>query len=821
MNLDQKLHLAVDAHTKGRIEEAETLYRDILKKRTNDPIALHHLGIILYQRRELETAAQLIRKSLAAKKNYPEAYSNLGNVLRDLGKHEEAVAAYKDALRFKPNYPEGFSNLGTALLAQNNPSEALAVFDKAIKLRPSYAEAYFNRGVALRQLGRQDEAVEAFSKAIELKPDLREAHFSLGVVLHEQRKLEAAAEAFQRAIALMPQFAEPYANLSSVLIDLDRIDEAEAACRKAIALKPDFVVAYYNLGVTLKKAVKLDEAIAAFRNAIVHYPNFAEAYCNLGLVFMDQGKALEAIEVYQKAIALKPNFFEAYNNLGVPLREMERLDEAADAYRNAIAANPKYSDAYVNFGNILREQGKTEEAIEAYKQGLAADANNAKAHVQLIHLRRHACDWREFDAETKRLFELAQYVEPFVFLSAPSTAAQQLECSQRWASHFQRGTPFVHARRQRDRIRIGYLSADFRRHATAYLMAELFERHDRSRFETYAYSYGYDDKSDVRQRLIKSFDHFVELRTTPHEESARRIHGDGIDILIDLKGYTGGVRTEILVNRPAPIQVNYLGYPGTMGADFIDYIIADKFVTPMEHQPFYSEKLVQLPDCYQPNDTKREIASTMPTRAQFGLPEQAFVFCSFNGVYKFAPPVFDIWMRLLKTVPGSVMWMLSTSPLVEKNLRREASARGVEPERLVFSPAMPLADHLARHKYADLFLDTLPINAHTTASDSLWAGLPILTCAGGTFAGRVAGSLLEAVGLPELITTSLADYEAVALDLATHPDKLAALRARLAANRLSAPLFDIDRFTKGIEAAYAGMWDRWQAGKPPEAFVVP
>jgi len=318
---------------------------------------------------------------------------------------------------------------------------------------------------------------------------------------------------------------------------------------------------------------------------------------------------------------------------------------------------------------------------------------------------------------------------------------------------------------------------------------------------------------------VNAFDHFVDIYLAPPFEAARRIYDDHIDILIDLKGYTGQARPEILVDRPAPIQVNYIGFPGTMGADFIDYIIGDPFVTPLEHQPFYAEKIVQLPNSYQPNDTKRTIAAA-PARRDCGLPEQGFVFCAFNSAHKFTPEMFDVWMRLLNAVPDSVLWVLSRSSATEQNLRREAAARGVAPERLIFAPCLPLAEHLGRQRLADLFLDTLPYNAHTTTSDALWAGLPVVTCAGETFAGRVAGSLLRAVGLPELVTTSLADYETTALALAREPQKLAALKEKLARNLPSAPLFDTARYTRDLEAAYVRMWDRWQAGEAPQAIVL-
>jgi predicted O-linked N-acetylglucosamine transferase (SPINDLY family) len=376
------------------------------------------------------------------------------------------------------------------------------------------------------------------------------------------------------------------------------------------------------------------------------------------------------------------------------------------------------------------------------------------------------------------------------------------------------------ARESGGRIRIGYLSGDFHQHATAHLMAGLFEHHNRQRFEIIAYSYDADDGSPMRARLNRGFDRFVDISQLSHREAALRIHADEVEILVDLKGYTHHARPQIASYRPAPVQVSYLGYPATMGADFIDYIIVDEAVVPKSQQPFFLERLVHLPDCYQVNDSKREIAAAAPSRADCGLPVNGFVFCSFNNSYKITPAFFDIWTRLLKAVPGSVLWLLEVNELVKRNLRLEATKRGVDPDRLVFAPIVPPADHLARHRNADLFLDTMPCNAHTTASDALWAGLPVLTCTGNTFAGRVAASLLDAVGLPELVAASIEGYEERALVLARDLRLLAALRARLQQNRDVSRLFDLPRFTSNIEKAYTRMWKTWRSGHGPVGFAV-
>jgi predicted O-linked N-acetylglucosamine transferase (SPINDLY family) len=397
-------------------------------------------------------------------------------------------------------------------------------------------------------------------------------------------------------------------------------------------------------------------------------------------------------------------------------------------------------------------------------------------------------------------------------------------CAERYIAdrHPPAPVPLWRGERYRhDRIRVAYLSADFHDHATAHLAAGLFEHHDRARFETFAVSFGPDDRSAMRQRLERAFGRFIDVRGKTDQAIAELVRRHEIDIAVDLKGVTLGARPGVLARRPAPLQVNYLGYPGTMGAPYIDYLIADAFVVPPDGEGAYSEKVVRLPDCYQINDATRPVAQAPPSRAQAGLPPDAFVFCCFNNNYKITPDLFDVWMRLLRAVEGSVLWLLEGNAHAPGNLRREAQARGVAADRLVFAPRLADLDaHLARHRLADLFLDTHYCNAHTTASDALWAGLPLLTCAGATFASRVAGSLLHAVGLPELVTHSLADYEALALTLARDEILLADVRDRLARNRLTVPLFDTARTTRAIEQAFTAMWERHKGNEPPKGFTV-
>jgi len=652
----------------------------------------------------------------------------------------------------------------------------------------------YDQGFALQNLGKPDEALLKYKKAVALKPDYINAYINIINILTEQGRLDEVVLQYKRVIALKPDQAEFHYNLGAILNKQGKPDEAMVRYAEAIALKPDFALARYNLGVLLNEQGKPDEAIAQYAAAIAANPDFAAARFNLGNLLNERGKPDEAIVQYAAAITLKPDMAEAH----------------------------------INLGKILKDRGMVNEAVLLYEQALVLQPDNSSRLAELVHFTYNVCAWDKIGAHETRLLDRVRQkqegISPFAILGMHSTAEDQLIC----ARSFMRGKEqpqqalFTHnSKKTGDRIKIGYFSSDFYNHATAYLIAELFEHHDRSRFSIAGYSYGPDDKSDLRKRLVKAFDSFVDLRDLSDRDAAQKIYDDGVDILIDLKGgHTTDANIGIPAYRPAPVQVNYLGYPGTMGASFIDYIIADRFIIPEDQEQFYSEKVVCLPDCYQPNDTHRKIAEPVPTREACGLPERGFVFCCFNASYKITPQVFDIWMRLLQRVPDSVLWLLEINKAVKGNLKQEAERRGINPERIVFSPKMPIPEHLARHRLADLFLDTLPINAHTTASDALWAGLPVLTCAGSTFAGRVAGSLLKAADLPELITYSLEDHETLALQLAQNPAQLSAIRQKLERTRLQVPLFDIGKFTKNLEKSYQTMWDIRQAGEGPKSFTV-
>jgi predicted O-linked N-acetylglucosamine transferase (SPINDLY family) len=817
---------AVAAQRSGALADAKRLYAAVLKIDPGNAAAFGNLAIIAAQQGDLVAAERLMRREIELRPDCPASYNNLGSVLQQLAKPADAIIAHRQAIKLDPNYAEAHFALGNALGQLGRLDEAMEAYRSAIEAKRDYPQAHNNIGVLLQMQGRLDQAASAYREAIALRPAYAEAQFNLGTALHPMHDLEAAEAAYRRAVSLDPAIAVVHNNLGTVLKDQGRLDAALAAFEDATRLNPDYAEAFYNRATVLQQQARAEEALAAYGRAMALRKDYPDAINNAGIVLQELGRAGEAIELYRRLLEQTPAHADACNNIGTALLAEGRADEAQVAFEQALTHKPDFPEAFYNLGNACRECGDLTGAIAAYRNALRLRPEYPDAFSQLVYHRAQACDWGNSEADQEALVEMVRRgvrVPPFHLLSTPASASDQLLCARQWIRPVRPPPKYVFDHRPiagRQRIRLGYLSGDFHQHATARLMAELFELHDRERFEVLAYSYGPDDNSAMRARLASAFDRFVDIRALSHHEAARTIHADNVDILIDLKGYTHHARPAISAYRPAPVQVSYLGYPATMGADFIDYIIVDPFVVPPNQQPFFSERLVHLPGSYQVNDRKREMAGAGGSRQDWGLPAGVLVFCSFNNSYKISPAIFDIWMRLLRFVPGSVLWLLETNHLVKDNLRLEAGKRGVDAGRLIFAPVVSPAEHLGRHRHADLFLDTLPCNAHTTASDALWAGLPVLTCSGDTFAGRVAGSLLMATGMPELVADSLGDYEGMALALARDPQRLSALRNRLENNRDAAALFDLPKSTANIEAAYARMWQTWSSGQKPAAFSI-
>jgi predicted O-linked N-acetylglucosamine transferase (SPINDLY family) len=822
----------------GRAAQAEALCRAALQADAADAEAAQLLGVIALQHNKYAAAVPWFERALQARPDHAQAHNNLGTALQALGRTAAAIAAFRRALALRPAYAEAYNNLGSALLVAGEAAEAERALGESLRLRPGHPRALYNLGNALAALGRLEAAAESYARALQAKPDFAEAVNNLGGTLYRLGRHAEAERLYQRAFALRPQAAQAQFNLA-LLAEL-RDDPAEALerYRAAAALEPGNPDAHNNLGNVLRRQGRLREAEQAYRAALAAAPGHAAARNNLGNVLRDQGRLDEAGAWYASALGGAPGeagAAEACVNMAGIVRERGRPQEALDWLQRALTARPGFAEAYLQLGNLMQELGRREDAVAAYRRALELRADYPEALAGLLHQSQHLCDWRRFDELAARLRGIVAErqdarVPPFAALALDFSPAEQLRCATSWsrlgfaplaALRGPLGLDRAAPRAADGRIRVGYLSGDFRAHPVAYLATGLLELHDRGRFEVLGYGTGPDDGSAERARMIAACDRYTELRGVAYEAAARGIHGDGVDILVDLTGYTQWGRAGILALRPAPVQVNFLGFPGTLGAPWMDYLIADDVLVPAGAEAAYAEKIVRLP-LHQPNDHRRPRPGAA-TRAAQGLPEAGFVFCCFNQTFKILPRVFDVWMRLLRELPGSVLWLAESNGGVAANLRREAAARGVDPARLVFAPWIQgdLARHYARVALADLFLDTAPFNANATASDALWCGVPVLTCAGETFASRAAASLLTAAGLAGLVTRSLEEYEARALQLARTPALLAGLRAALAGPVASSRLFDAARFARSLEAAFEAMHRVRIEGRAPSDLRIP
>jgi protein O-GlcNAc transferase len=714
-----------------------------------------------------------------------------------------------------------------ALHRQGRLPEASTLYEAILKEDPKHFEAQCLLGVVESQRMNFQAAVDHFCHALMLDPNSVPAHASMGDALFALGRFTDAVVSFDRALAIEPSSAELLNNRGNALLKLERREEALAGYDRSLAIKPGAAEVLYNRGNVLRELGRPEEALADYAASLASKPDYAQAHYHRGEALRDLKRHAEALAAYTAALTIKSDYVEALCDRGNTLLELNRHDEAIADYTRALTARPQFAEALYNRGVALSALGRHEAAAHQFVELLHLEPDFPNVRGELLYSHLHCCNWTDYADNVQRIktdtIAGKRAATPFAFLSVSDAPADQLQCAKTYCkdrcvsavSALWTGEHYRH-----DTLRVAYISADFYNHATTYLTAELFELHDKSRFETHAISLGPNRKDAMRARLESAFSRFVDVRDRSDREVARLLRDLEIDIAVDLKGYTQNCRPNILAFRPAPIQVNYLGYPGTMGAPFIDYILADRFVIPEGQRAFYSENVVYLPDSYQPNDSKRRISEENATRHQVGLPEARFVFCSFVSHYKIVPQVFDSWMSILTKVEGSVLWLLAGAEEAMCSLRRYAETRHIAAARLIFAPRMKLEHHLARHHLADLFLDTLPVNAHTTASDALWAGVPIVTCPGSSFVGRVAGSLLNALGLTELIAETREDYEALAVNLARDVNRLAGIRAKLVRNRGTHPLFDTDRLRRHVESAYETMSQRRQRGEPPVSFAV-
>lgn len=650
----------------------------------------------------------------------------------------------------------------------------------------------FRLAEAFYEKNELDSAKKLLAEISEAMPNDHQAFRLLGFIAGRQNDFVKAAEYLSRATAVQPDFIEGWYYLGKSLHEIERFDEAVKSFDTAIRLYPDFFEALHDKARALCSLRRLNEAIQAFEIAYKLNPNSAELWTNLGWVFVQQRQFDKVIICCNQVLRLQANDAMALRTKGDAFFHLQQYAQAVSEYEKVLRVDPDFEEAR---GSLL------------YAKLMAGDWSDLEYHYELLKTSIH---------------NGKKCATPFVMAILSNSPQEQSLVTTRYTTDlYPPAKMAVHKGKQHERIRLAYLSSDYHQHATAFLMLELFKKHDRKRFDVIAISYGPNDDSQTRQELNASFDDFIDVQGKSDRQIAELLSELKIDIAIDLKGYTDDGRPGIFTYCATPIQVSYLGYPGTLGAEYFDYLIADKFLIPDDEEALYSESIVFLPDSYQVNGRNREVRQPLPSRADCGLPERGFVFCSFNNTYKNNPAVFSIWMSLLKRVDDSVLWLLTKAGGFEDNIRNEALKRGVDPKRIIFAKNMPLPEHLARVAQADLFLDSLPCNAHTTASDALWVNVPVVTCVGSTFAGRVGQSVLNAIGMPELVTYSLPEYEKLAFDLATNPDAIVAAREKLRQKIKTSPLFDAERFASHLEWAYEEMWQRFERGEAAGRMVVP
>ena len=824
---DGLLRDAYQLHRAGNLAEAVRLYGEVLRADPTHYDAMYLLGFAQLQAGYLDDAERTLLSAMGLRPKCPDPALARGIALQRLGRHGDALPCYDAALALKPDHHEGWHNRAVALIMLQRYDEACADLDKALALKPDYADALEHRGLALSMLGHYPDAAEAFdaalrhgNKSAELLKRRADAY------LHLDRLNEALAD-YDGAVALAGQNADAWHNRGVALSRLKRSDEALSSYERALAFRPEFAEAWNNRGSALLELKRLSEALASYERVLRLRGNWAEAWKNHGVVLLSLQRYPDALADFEQALALKPDFAEVCEQQGNAFSRIQRYEDALLSYERALALNPESIEALAGLANTLANLGRFEDSAERCRTLLERAPEYPYAKGLLMHCRLHSCDWRGFEeARAEIALDLEagkRVIPPFGNIAISVSAEDQLRCSEirvadicpPAAEPLWRGECYRH-----ERVQIAYLSADIRIHAVAFLVAGVLEQHDRAKFEITGVSLGPDDKSDIRARIVRAFDRFIDARGLGDAEIAKQLHELEIDIAVDLTGFTQASRPGILSHRFAPMQVNYLGYPGTLGAPYVDYIIADRTVIPESDRTFYREKVVYLPHAYQCNDNKRLVSGRVPSRREVHLPEDGFVFCCFNNNYKILPETYDVWMRVLKRVPQSVLWLLEDNAVAAEKLRGEAEKRGIARERLVFVPRAMPSDHLARQSLADLFLDTLPYGAHTTASDALWMGVPVLTKIGTTFAGRVAASLLRSVGLSDLVTESYEAFEELAVKLAQNRELLAGVKTRLKNNRDSTPLFDTVRITRDLEAAYAKMLQRHRDGRGPESFAI-
>jgi protein O-GlcNAc transferase len=807
-------------------QEALDSIEAIKEEYPNEAILFNIQGACYAGLGHINKAIENYKKAIALNSGYSKAHFNLAGALHEIDQFDTSIKSYKDALIIEPDYAEAHNNLGNVYREVMKVDEAIMSYQKAISIKPDYIEAHYSLGSLFHECGKLEEAVTSFREVLQIRPNFTGMHNNLGNIYKELKDFDSAIKSYLKAINIKPDYAEAYNNIGMLYGELGRLDQAIISYERAVNIMPNYAEAHNNLGILLMEDGQFDLAEQSYRKAIDADNNFIEAHNNLGLVFLHLGQLDKSIYYYQKAIKIDPNYVLALNNLGIVYKNLNNFDEAVKCFDRAIIINPNYFDAFSNYGNLLRDFRIFDEALSNYKRAYELNPTSDYSLGNLLHTKMHLCVWEDFSTQINKLQvkinDGQNMIDPFAFMALNDDPELQQKVSITYTEDKYPNSyllPDINYYSKHNKIRIGYFSGDFREHPVSTLTVGLFELHDRSQFEIYAFSYGYDTQDEMNLRIKAGVDHFYDVQTMSHKEIVLLSRSNEIDIAVDLGGLTAGARTNIFAMIVAPIQLSYIGFLGTMGTSYYSYLLADHVIIPEETQQFYSEKIAYLPS-YQVNDSKELSPEIYLTRKDIGLPEDGFVFCCFNNNYKITPTTFDSWMRILEYVEDGVLLIYVDVESAKRNLINEATLRGIDPNRLFFAEHFDRERYLARYRVADLFLDTLPYNAATTASDALRMGLPVLTCKGKSFASRVAASVINAVNLPELITNNQKEYEALAIELATNPEKFKSIKEKLKDNLSTSPLYDTQKFTENLESIYKVMYERHHDGLEPEHIYI-
>ncbi|XP_077228749.1 tetratricopeptide repeat (TPR)-like superfamily protein [Tasmannia lanceolata] len=833
---------------KGNIDLAIRYYLVAIELRPNFCDAWSNLASAYMRKGRLNEAAQCCRQALMLNPRLVDAHSNLGNLMKAQGLVQEAYTCYLEALRIQPTFAIAWSNLAGLFMEAGDLSRALAYYKEAVKLKPTFADAYLNQGNVYKAMGMPQEAIVCYQRALQARPDYAMAYGNLASIYYEQGQLDLAIIHYKQAIACDSGFLEAYNNLGNALKDAGRVEEAINCYRSCLAYQPKHPQALTNLGNIYMERNMISAAATFYQATLAVTTGLSAPFSNLAIIYKQQGNYADAISCYNEVLRIDPLAADGLVNRGNTFKEVGRVSEAIQDYIRAVTIRPSMAEAHANLASAYKDSGLVEAAIKSYRQALHLRPDFPEATCNLLHTLQCVCNWDdrenkfiEVEGIIRRQIKMSVLpsVQPFHAIAYPIDAILALEISRKYAAHcsliasryglppFNHPPPLpVKIDGRNGRLRVGYVSSDFGNHPLSHLMGSVFGMHNRENIEVFCYALSQNDGTEWRQRIQSEAEHFVDVSSMSSDLIARMINEDKIQILINLNGYTKGARNEIFAMQPAPIQVSYMGFPGTTGATYIDYLVTDEFVSPTRSSHIYSEKLVLLPHCYFVNDYKQKNCDVLDPiirhrRADYGLPEDKFIFACFNQLYKMDPDIFNAWCNILKRVPNSALWLLRFPAAGEMRLRAYALSQGVHPDQIIFTDVAVKNEHIRRSALADLFLDTPLCNAHTTGTDVLWAGLPIVTLPLEKMATRVAGSLCLATGLgEEMIVKSIKEYEEKAVELAENRPKLQALTNKLKAVRLTCPLFDTARWVRNLERAYFKMWNLYCSGGHPQPFKV-